>query len=203
MTERRPIVDFERNRRLKGLEWLNVIYDFISSRITIRVVYHSFNARHPSEYFIFPYLLKEYRNRWFVFGSRAGDMKLFNFALDRILEVNPCPDILYRDDPDFDDHFFDDVIGVTKHSRLPKATVRFWADSLQASYILTKPVHDSQRCVYRSNDDGSMTFEVDVVLNPEFYAVMMSFGGGVMVLAPKAAGTRMRDMFRKGANIYG
>ena len=203
LTERRPIVDFERNRRLKGLEWLNVIYDFISSRTTIRVVYHSFNARHPSEYFIFPYLLKEYRNRWFVFGSRAGDMKLFNFALDRILEVNPCPDIPYRDYPDFDDHFFDDVIGVTKHSRLPKATVRFWADSSQASYILTKPVHDSQRCVDRCNDDGSMTFEVDVVLNPEFYAVMMSFGGGVKVLSPKSAVTRMRDMFRKGANIYG
>ncbi|MDE6814156.1 MAG: WYL domain-containing protein, partial [Duncaniella sp.] len=114
---RRPIVDFERNPSLKGLEHLNPLYDTIASRQTVSILYRSFNARQPAEFILFPYLLKEYRNRWFLFGSRAGDMKIFNLALDRIVDFHPCPDIPFKENPDFTPDYFDSVVGVTRDSR--------------------------------------------------------------------------------------
>lgn len=36
------------------------------------------------DYYLYPYLLKEYRNRWFVFGARTGDRKLVSLALDKV-----------------------------------------------------------------------------------------------------------------------
>ena len=38
-------------------------------------------------------------------------MKLFNLAIDRIVDFQPCPDIPFRDNPEFDDSYFDDVVG--------------------------------------------------------------------------------------------
>lgn len=199
---RGPIVDFERNPNLKGLEHLNPLYDAIASQTTVSVSYKSFNARSPRQYILFPYLLKEYRNRWFLFGSRAGDMKLFNLALDRIVDFHRCPEITYRENPDFGQNFFNDIIGVTKYPELRKETVTILADSRQAGYILTKPLHASQRVVKTDIGDGSTTFEMDVVINPELITQLLGFGDGIRVTSPQSLADEMHDIYRRGAALY-
>ncbi len=201
-SNRRPIVDFERNPNLKGLEHLNALYDIIASRKVVYINYRSFNSRQPVPYILFPYMLKEYRNRWFVFGSRVGDMKLFNLALDRIVDFHPCPDIPYKENPDFGDDFFEDVVGVTKHGRLKKETVVIKAANSQASYILTKPIHKSQRLVTKDKTDGSMTFELEVIVNYELINQLVSFGAGIKILSPQSLANELASIFRKGAALY-
>lgn len=99
---RKPIVHFDNVPDLKGLKLLNPLYNHIAHRHTLRIEYQSFNARHSQVFIIFPYLLKEFRNRWFLFGSRSKDMALFNLALDRIISVEPAHDVPYQDNPHFD-----------------------------------------------------------------------------------------------------
>ena len=201
--KRKAIVDFERNPDLKGLSFLNPLYDAIAAKTTINVNYRSFNSREPKEFIIFPHLLKEYRNRWFLFGSRAGDLKLFNLALDRIIDFHPCPDIPYQDNPDFADDYFRDMIGVTKHERLEKKAVRFTADNDCASYILTKPIHHTQRLVSKNKKDGSMTFEIpEIVLNPELEKMFLSFGAGIKIESPSTLAKRLKKIFKKGVSLY-
>ena len=199
----RRIVSFERNPDLKGIQFLNPLYDLIASRTTVNISYRSFNSREATEFILFPYLLKEFNNRWFIFGSRAGDMKLFNLALDRIEDFHPCPNIPFKDNPDFGDDYFDDVVGVTKHDRLEKATVRFIADNRHASYILTKPIHSSQKLISKNKEDGSMTFELTgILLNNELYKAFLSFGDGIRILSPKNAVKHLRKIFREALMKY-
>lgn len=200
--KRRPIVDFERNPNLKGLEHLNALYDLIAARQTVCINYCSFNSRTPKPFILFPYLLKEYRNRWFIFGSRAGDMKLFNLALDRIVDFHACPDIPYKENPDFDENFFDDVVGVTKHSKLKKDKVIIRADKTQNNYILTKPIHTSQRLLWKDKSDGAMIFELNVIINPELVAQLLSFGPAIKILYPETLVTLFKEIFEKGATLY-
>ena len=201
--KRKAIVDFERNPDLKGLSFLNPLYDAIASRNTICVSYRSFNSREPKDFIIFPHLLKEFKNRWFVFGSRAGDLKIFNLALDRIVDFHVCPDIPYHDNPDFSDDYFNDMIGVTRHERLEKGTVSFVADNECASYILTKPLHAKQRLVSKNKENGSMTFEIeDIVINPELENQLLSFGAGIRVMSPSSLVRKMKKTFRKGLDRY-
>lgn len=202
VTRRRPIVDFERNPNLKGLEHLNPLYDIIANRQTVCINYRSFNSRRSVPYNLYPYLLKEYRNRWFVFGSRVGDMKLFNLALDRIVDFHPCPDIPYKENPDFNEDFFDDVVGVTKHSRLKKEKIVLRADNSQASYILTKLIHSSQRLVEKNEADGSMTFELNVVVNWELVTQLLGFGAGIKILEPSSLAKHLSHIFKKASSLY-
>ena len=71
-THNSPVVDFEKNDHLKGLEYLEVIRKAIVSKKTLCVTYQSFKAREASTFCFSGYLLKEYRNRWFVLGARHG-----------------------------------------------------------------------------------------------------------------------------------
>ena len=164
-------------------------------------MYQSFSARKPVEFILCPYLLKEFRNRWFVFGSRASDMVLYNLPLDRIISIEPS-DVPFRENPAFDsEHFFDDVIGVSKNINATPRIITFWASSEQAKYILTKPIHSSQ-AIEKRNEDGSYVFSIRVVLNIELYSVFMSYGPGVKILSPRIAVAYMRDKLRKAADMY-
>ena len=199
---RKPIVHFDNVPNLKGLKLLNPLYNYIAQRQSLRIMYQPFSARKPQQYVVFPYLLKEFRNRWFLFCSRATDLLMFNLALDRIVSVEPI-DVPYRDNPQFDsEHFFANVIGVTKNIGNKPQHITFRAARDQSHYIATKPVHPSQKLVSCNPNDGSCIFSIDVVINIEMYSIMMSFGPGVKLLSPRQAVTFMAKKLRQAAAQY-
>src|ERR1700744_5521786 len=110
-----PVIDFEKNDNLKGLEWIEVIRKAIVARKTLCVTYQSFKAREASTFCFSAYLLKEYRNRWFVLGvPHKNRGHLLNLALDRIQSIEEH-DEKYRENTDIDfSTYYNDVIGVTK-----------------------------------------------------------------------------------------
>lgn len=198
---RKPVIHFDSVPDLKGLRLLNPLYNHIVHRQTLRIQYQSFNSDAPVEYVLYPYLLKEFRNRWFLFGCKAENMLLYNLALDRIVSFEPA-DVPYRDNPDFDaEHFFDDVIGVSKNLHTMPRRVKFWASAEQSNYIKTKPLHPSQKLL-RENADGSCVFKITVVMNFEMFSVFMSYGPGVKILSPRNAMEYMKDKLHEAAELY-
>ena len=199
---RKPIIHFDSVPDLQGIKLLNPLYNYISHKQTLRIMYQSFKAKEPMEFIIFPYLLKEFRNRWFVFCSRAKDMVMFNFPLDRIKSVEPV-DIPFKENPKFDtEHFFDDVIGVSKNINNTPRRVKFWASAEQSHYIKTKPIHRSQKLIKENPEDGSCVFQIEVVINFEMYSVMMSYGPGIKILSPRYAQAYMRDKLKEAFELY-
>jgi len=200
---RKPIIHFDSVPNLKGLRLLNPLYNYIAHKQTLRVMYQSFSATQPTEFILFPYLLKEFRNRWFLFGSRSKDMVLYNFPLDRIVSVEPVDDVPYCENPDFDsESFFDDVIGVSKNIKNTPRRIKFWASAEQSKYIKTKPIHQSQKLIKENPEDGSCIFRIDVVINFEMYSVFMSYGPGIKIIYPRYAMCYMRDKLKEAADMY-
>ena len=202
--ERRPAIWFESNERLKGLNFITPLYDAIVNRTPVRIHYHSFKSKTPSTFLLSPYILKEYRNRWFVFGRNPRDNYVVNPALDRILSIEPAPGEKFIDDPTFDpETYFKDMIGVTKiPGKMDRETiVRFWAAPGQVPYIETKPMHSSQMVAER-REDGSAVFQLNVCLNFELEKSLMEFGEGIKVLCPKSLVNTIRKRHRDAAALY-
>lgn len=199
---RKPIIHFDSVPLFKGLKHLNSLYNYIANKQTIKIVYQPFSAKEPNEYIYYPYLLKEFRNRWFVFGSRAEDLVLFNFSLDRIISIEPV-DVPYRENPNFDsEHFFADIVGVSKNIGDKPRKVRFWANREQSMYIITKPIHSSQKIIHENHIDGSHIFEIYVVINYELFSVFMSYGPGIKIIYPQKAVKYMRDKLKSAVQLY-
>lgn len=179
-----PVIDFEKNENLKGLDYLDVIYNAIVNKQVLNIKYRSFKARSANTFIFYPYLLKEYRNRWFVFGCRKGS--LINLALDRIHNIEIAEKERFIDNNLFDSQsFFSDVVGVTKNIGMKTETVRFWVDQQNAPYVQTKPFHKSQKLI-ETQEDGSMIFELNVVINQELQREFFGFADTIKVLSPQS-----------------
>lgn len=203
--ERKPVIYFESNDRLRGLKFMTPLYEAITRHEPVMLTYQSFKAQGPRTFAFSPYILKEYRNRWFVFGRGKRDRYVVNLAFDRMLDVQPAPGEEFVEDPKFNpETYFSNMVGVTK---IPgtmdrEVRVRFLADPATAPYIETKPIHHSQMVAQR-NDDGSVIFQMDVCLNYELEKNLIEFGEGIRVLSPGQLVSRMKKRLSMAARQYG
>lgn len=197
-----PVIDFEKNESLKGLDHLDTIYRAIVDEHPLQMKYRSFKARSASRFVFYPYLLKEYRNRWFVYGLKRGSRMLLNLALDRIHELEILPDEAYVKNTLFDPAtFFDDVVGVTKGIGNKAEKVCFRVVPEEVPYVMTKPIHRTQRLV-EELPDRSAVFEIEVVVNQELRREFFGYADGIEVLSPPGLVQFMKDRLQRAVERY-
>lgn len=80
------VVSFYQNENLKGLEFLSLVIDAATHHIPLDVLYRAYSGK-EIQTVIHPYHVKQYNNRWFLFGQVEGKDRLTNFALDRIVNL--------------------------------------------------------------------------------------------------------------------
>ena len=202
--ERRPAICFDSNERLKGLQFITPLYDAIVARTPVIISYQPFKATSGRDTRFSPYILKEYNNRWFVFGRGEKDRMVTNLALDRIISVRTDPEGKFIDEGKFDpDAWFADIVGVTKGKGMPmkKECVRFWVAPYWVPYIETKPIHRSQFVVER-NEDGSAVFQLDVIPNFELEKALLEYADGIRVISPAILREQVRKRLDNGARQY-
>lgn len=84
-----PVILLETNERVKGLHFITSIHKAIIEKKQLKITYQSFKTDVPHTFVFSPFLLKEFRNRWFVFGERPrGKFRMENLALDRIVTLD-------------------------------------------------------------------------------------------------------------------
>lgn len=199
-TNQEPVIDFEKNENLKGLEHIETLYQAIIRKCTVKINYQSFKAREANVFHFHPYYLKEYRNRWFVIGVKKRDQPIMNLALDRIINIEDC-DIKYVPRKDFElSTHLNDVIGVTVNQNAPPERVLLLADRQTAPYISTKPLHHSQREV-ETNREGVL-FSLNVQLNYELEKEILGFGDRVKVVAPERLRRRIKEILEHALDQY-
>lgn len=197
-----PVIDFEKNENLQGLNYLDTIYHSIVDKQPLRMTYQSFKAREAATFIFHPYLLKEYKNRWFVFGLQRGEQMFKNLALDRIQELEIAKDEVYRENKLFDPlTFFNDVVGVTKNINQQAEKVTFLVTREHAPYIRTKPIHKSQQIV-KAKEDGSIIFEINVIINQELQREFLGFADGIKILSPNSLIRFMKRKFKNAMEGY-
>lgn len=198
-TSSRPVIDFEKNENLKGLEFLDQLYQYIIKRQAIKITYQSFKARSANTFNFHPYLLKEFRNRWFLIGKKKASEDFYNLALDRIIEV-AASEIAYCE-TDFDaEQYFKNVIGVSVSDSLPTEEVLIYVNHKHAPYLITKPLHHSQKEIKR--DHFGVTLSLAVQLNFELEKELLGLGESIRILAPERLKRKIRERLNTASENY-
>jgi predicted DNA-binding transcriptional regulator YafY len=196
-------IDFEKNELLKGLKHIDPLHKSIINKKTIEITYQSFKAKLPQTIIFYPYLLKEYRNRWFVLGANRKGKAIMILALDRIEHFKEINSEKYHK-AEFDvSNYFNDVIGVSKMPNQTAQTVVIKIIKEHAPYIITKPLHPSQK-ILKEDVDGTI-FSIEVIWNFELEREILGFGEQIKILSPKRLSgkiqSRLKQMLQKYQNI--
>lgn len=190
------IIAYEENVGYTGIDWLKDCFDVIINKQPVRIAYRNFEER-EFEWTIHPYYIKEYNNRWFLIGYNPQYDRLTNIPLDRIDEIEPCHiEYVPNTSTDFT-KYFDNVIGITV-SEAPVQEIKLRFSKQRLQYVLTKPIHKSQRC----SDTGTGIVTLQLIPNRELETLILSFGPDVEVLEPMFLRNKIQDKIRESYGHY-
>ncbi len=191
------VIAFEQNEQLKGLEYLSEVIDAAVNHTPLIIYYRTYKGKEFTST-IHPYHVKQYNNRWFLFGYEEESGKIANKALDRIQRVS-LANVPFKPNTSIDfGHFFDEVVGVSiPNDDVEKATIILRFTEARFPYVTSKPIHKSQTIL--SEDDCTISLEVKPTR--ELEQQILSFGSDVEVLSPKSyraqIGSKIADNYKK------
>ena len=203
----RKIISFSSNDYLKGKDFLGTLFSLISNKKVINVEYEPFGEE-ARTIRLYPYLLKQYNDRWYLIGTPLATDEFpyrkdfyINLPLDRMNEVTAVDGIDYLDcDEDFEERY-EDIIGVTWLSEEEVTPILIAVKNSYTGYVDTKPIHGSQvkfpaekqvelHDIYRAFD-GYTFYGLNLRPNRELYNAIYRNGENVILISPTAIREKM------------
>jgi len=200
-TQEEAIIHLDKNDHLRGLEHLDFLYQAILKKKCIDILYQSFKARNPSFVTFHPYILKEFNNRWFLVGHNNKEKNIKTYALDRMVSITINEKTKYTKNKFNGDTYYSNTVGVTVLNSDMIYEVHLEIDRYNAPYVLTKPLHSSQKLISK-NENGSVIIQIDVHLNFELERLILGFGDAIKVISPRRLRSRIRKKVKAALDLY-
>ncbi len=193
-------VEVENAPEYGGQEYLLPLAKAIREKRILFLDYKSFKRKEPKEYEFAPYILKEYKNRWYTLGFHYGKDKITTFALDRIDNLTESKRF-YKKSKGFDSKkYFKYSFGITSTLNQEPEEIQLLFSSGQAPYIKSQPIHFSQK-ILKENDKG-LLISLKVYASYELISQILSYGSSVVVKKPKSLSNTLQSEIKKIAKIY-
>lgn len=192
-------IEFENAVYCGGTEHLSQLIKAIIAMKAVRLTYRSFTSEKSTENLIHPYLLKEYRNRWYLVGFNVRYNAVRTYCLDRFEDLETDERVNFLK-PDFDaKEYYRNVIGISVLNGKPQEIEISFSD-LQTQYITTQPLHSSQRKLRLEN--GMHVFGFRLIPNFEFMSYIMGLGREAVILKPQSLRVKMKKALQAAAENY-
>ena len=189
------ILQFEHLPTIRGNEFLEPILSAVKNRNSIQFSYHKYKDEEKSIRRINPYLLKEYRNRWYVIGKSEIKNRIVTFGLDRI-EGLITLDSNFSIDSNFNsDIYFKYTFGITTYEAFPENVV-IKVNELLSKYLISQPLHHTQEVI--DKQDGTMTLSYFLLPSYELKMQLLGFGSDVTIIQPQSL---IEDIKESAKNI--
>jgi predicted DNA-binding transcriptional regulator YafY len=199
-TKQKDFIEFESAPLASGTEFINPILKSIKEQKEINLEYQSFKDDSAKTYELHPYLLKEYKNRWYLVAWNDSKSSINTFGLDRILNITEG-DRYFQFYKGFDPNdFFKDAFGITAPQKLNVKKIHLKFNSDQGKYIKSQPLHHSQKII--KEDKKGLLIEINVMISYELKSQMLSYGSSVEVIKPKSLKNEISDEIKKMRKLY-
>ena len=187
----------------EGSEYLTTIVNAMHDSQWLHITHQRFDSDAPHEFYLAPYCLKVFKQRWYVFGAKCElDERLAVnassttriYALDRVKKLE-ISDKTFKLPKNFDaEKYFAHSYGVFCGYEPELIRARF--DENAAPFVRTLPLHPSQKEV------EPCVFEWYLAPTLDFIQQLRTQGSQLEILAPQS----LREKFIKEAqdilNLY-
>ena len=193
-----PYVVMEEAGDYTGLKWIKDLYRAIEENGEVHIDYNSFDGSGDFEGRVRPYLLREFRNRWFLIGKVEGtEEPFYTIPLDRIQSVKRTKEHFYPGaEKEAILRMFDEIVGVTYIKENPVEEVELLFRRPAADYVRTKSIHRSQRV--KETATGELSVVLRVRPNYELKQILLTYVPNVRVIRPKYLRESLIEMMEEG-----
>ena len=195
------IMEFDSNQYLRGIEHLGPLHNAIYYKKVLTISYQPFENDSPSDVVIHPYFLKQYNNRWFLFGHNPEKQKYdWNLAIDRIISMKETKGKYQKNNKIDWQEYFEDIIGVTKPVDAFLENVVLHFKGKTGKYMETKPLHGSQKSKWLN--DVTLEVNLQLIINYELERLILSYANNVSVIHPLSLANVIQNRLEEALKQY-
>jgi predicted DNA-binding transcriptional regulator YafY len=195
----RQLIQVEEPLKTGGNEWLEPLLRAIVNKQALQLVYARYGGQDKT-HILSPYLVKEYRNRWYVVGYSDKAENILLMALDRIKNIEPTNQP-YSPTGNFNpDDFFKYSFGITQIHGASAEKIVLSFTPAQAQYILAQPMHHSQTVMLENTEEVQV--QLEVYITQELIMTVLSYGAQVTVLKPAHFRETIKELITKMSSHY-
>ena len=191
-------MQFESTPSTRSSHHLAPLLQAIKLKKKVDLKYQKFSDSTPTQYSLNPYLLKEYRNRWYVLAWDENKEAIRTFGCDRIVDVVVSDDSFTTVNFNSEE-YFKHAIGITVIDDSPPTKVVFKCSELLASYLKSQPLHTSQNI---ENVSGEFQVTVNVLITFELVQWLQGFTDDIRVIEPIHLRDKLSEKLAKAAKKY-
>lgn len=185
-----------------GYEWIETLFEAIKNEETIEIVYRK-NANEISNKILSPYLLKEFRKRWYLIAYDHAENRRCTkvYALDKIKDVIESEMKFYKDTFFNPQDYFKYTFGI--HHELFNnpidVVLEFYGN--QIDQLMNHPLMSSQKNTL-INGGRALRVELQVYNSYEIKREILSYGKGVKVISPESLINDLKEMAQSIIDQY-
>ena len=187
-------------RKPEGTENLSGLLYAIQNRFQIQFRYQKFWSEDVEIRTVEPYLLKEFKKRWYVFVYDLERKEFRTFGLDRLFALQITQTKFQFPQKINAKEFFKDCFGIVGPGEKSPQFIRLKFINGQGNYIRTMPLHHSQQIL--QDENGEMIVQLKIVPTYDFVQEILSHGEFVQVLEPENLVEELKKRLGKSLQLY-
>lgn len=197
--ESNDYIQFEQHPTVKGNEFLSPLLGAIRQRQLVSFNYESFKKQGTSKREVEPYLLREYKNRWYLLSREVSSNTYKVFGLERMNDVCVKPTKFIKDASLDHASYFSNSVGITVNHKNGVEEVKFNCGEVLFQYLESQPLHASQKIVAIKNG-----YEVTLraMVTYELIQLLVSFGPELKVIQPPSLITALKKRHKEALDLY-
>ncbi len=187
----------------EGSEYLTTIVNAMHDSQWLHITHQRFDSDAPHEFYLAPYCLKVFKQRWYVFGAKCelaeplavkASSTTRIYALDRVKKLE-ISDKTFKLPKNFDaERYFAHSYGVFCGYQPELIRVRFSENA--APFVRTLPLHPSQREI------EPCVFEWYLAPTLDFIQQLRTQGSEIEILTPQSLRNQFAEEAQKLSNLY-
>lgn len=186
----RSFIAFESAPAGRGGELIEPMLKACMHRQPVQFRHRKYTDEQPTQRVIFPYLVKEHRNRWYVVGFDAFRQQVRVFGLDRIEAESVVllqPDHpLVGQAPAFDaDAYFRRALGVAIYNQPPEEVVLLFRSPANHQFK-AQPFFPHAPTDVLLDTPAELQVKLTIIINDELIFELARMGPKVTVLSPRS-----------------
>ncbi|AUD05861.1 helix-turn-helix transcriptional regulator [Spirosoma pollinicola] len=186
----------------QGNELLDELLVACMNRQVIEFKYQKYDDAAPRLRTVFPHLMKEHRNRWYIIGYELYPPQLRVFGLDRVIADSLKSTALSIDPPPFDaEAYFRPALGVAVYDD-PAEDVILSFTQKAGLHFRAQPFYPFRKEDILVDSKDEFRVKLCIIINQELVFELARFGNSVKIMAPDSLVQKLITFLQSTLNQY-